>query len=144
MFYTWKSEFMNFCGQKSLVRLLDSQAFFTGYLFLLIDTTVLIGSIDMYPKILKYRQGHFKICLIFCCHSTNRLQLALSAQVLVLLKVVFCSYFTVALCPCNASGMDLLYSSINRIMFIEVGFIFRDFDYFQTCKNRDKKYGKDN
>lgn len=50
MFYTWKSELMNFCGQKSLVRLLDSQAFFTGYLFLLIDMTVLMGSIDMYPN----------------------------------------------------------------------------------------------
>lgn len=47
-----------------------------------------------------------------------------------LLTMVLCIYFTVALCLCNATAMGLLYSSINRIVFIEVALNLRDFNYF--------------
>lgn len=46
-----------------------------------------------------------------------------------LLTMMFCSYFTVALCPCDATAMNLMYSCINRIVFIEVALNFRDFNY---------------
>lgn len=131
MFYTGKTEYLNCMKRKLWSEVAWEQivqAFFTCYLSLQIDMTVLMEFINLYLWILEYLQMHLKINLINCCHSANRLQVCLvfPAQILMMLTEVETmlftafTYFTAFLCQCNSTVIDLLYSTINRVMPSEV------------------------